>query len=109
MRLSKVPTKKVKEPSKGNKALEHTGRKRTEGVLKKPEQLFARVFYANPIAICIMRLSDRRFLDVNDKLLQEMGHRWDEIVGHTTNDWDIWVDPEERSRFVQDRKAKQGS
>jgi len=47
----------------------------------------------------LLRLRDEMFLDVNDGWLSLTGFERDEIVGKTTTEKNLWVNPEDRERF----------
>jgi PAS domain S-box-containing protein len=81
--------------------LELAERRRSEDVLRKSEKRFAKIFQANPAAIAITRISDGRFVDVNDSLVRLLGYARDELIGRGTLELGIWIDPEDRGRVVE--------
>ena len=60
-----------------------TEQKRVERALIESEQRFSTVFRHAPMAIAILRASDGRFVDVNDRFVKETGYAREEILGHT--------------------------
>ena len=62
------------------------------------EQL-AQLFEVNPDAVVVIDAASRQILDVNDGFARLTGWARDEVVGRTTLDLDLWVDPSERDRF----------
>ncbi len=84
-----------------------TARKRAEAILKESEERFAKAFHASPAAIIITRLSDGRILDINDSFLQVMGYQRAEVLGRTSVDLGLWVDPEDRPRLVHQLQSGQ--
>jgi len=68
--------------------------------LRESEQRLSTVFRASPTGIFITRLADGLFLDVNDAYLQITGYSADEVIGHTSPELNIWVDPEDHERIV---------
>jgi PAS domain S-box-containing protein len=77
-----------------------TNHKQAEEALRQSEQYLSTVFHASPTGIFITRLSDGLFLDVNEAFLQIIGYSKDEVVGHTSPELNIWVNPEDRERIV---------
>ncbi len=78
-----------------------TERKLAEKVLKQSEQKFAQVFRACPLSITIANMADGRYVDVNDVFLEIAGMRKEEVIGHTSNELKIWMDPEHRRQYVK--------
>jgi PAS domain S-box-containing protein len=58
-----------------NRASAEMERLRAEADVRMSEQKFSRIFQASPIPISISRLSDGRFLEVNDAYVRQFG--WD--------------------------------
>jgi diguanylate cyclase (GGDEF)-like protein/PAS domain S-box-containing protein len=81
-------------------AVDITDVHRAEELLRRSEERFEKIFQASPDAIVISRLSDGRYLEVNQRWLDLFGFRREEAVGRTAFDLGIWVDPTERPRFV---------
>src|SRR5206468_7689477 len=59
-------------------------RARAEEALRESEQRFAKAFHANPAPLCITRLEDGVFLDVNAAFLRLTGLPRDEVIGRTS-------------------------
>ena len=68
---------------------------------QKSEEKLSKVFLANPDWVIISRLSDGRYIDVNDAFLRMTGYSRDEVIGHSSLDLHIWIDPEERKEIVR--------
>jgi PAS domain S-box-containing protein len=77
-----------------------SARKNAEEALRLSEEKFAKAFTANPAAIALTRLTDGRFLDVNDTYLGITGFLRSEVIGRTAGDLGAWPRAEDRSRFV---------
>jgi diguanylate cyclase (GGDEF)-like protein/PAS domain S-box-containing protein len=82
-------------------AVDITEVRRAEEQLRRSEERFEKIFQASPDAIVISRLSDGRYLEVNQRWLELFGFRREEAVGRTAFDLGVWVDPGERPRFVE--------
>lgn len=61
-----------------------TRRKLAEQQLRESEELFAKAFYASPLAICISQLSTGIFLDLNSRLLELTGYVREDLIGRTS-------------------------
>jgi two-component system, cell cycle sensor histidine kinase and response regulator CckA len=74
-------------------------RKQAEATLHQSEEKFSKAFHATPDAIEITRISDERLIDVNDVFVGRTGYSRDEVVGHTTLEFNLWVNPQDRERY----------
>ena len=64
-------------------------------------ELLARAFCSSPVAMAITRLSDGRFLEVNDNFLSFYGYSRDDVIGATALELGMWANPEERAEMVR--------
>jgi len=85
-----------------------TERKRTEEVqeqlvaeLAESRSRFEMFFRQTPSAIAITTLKEGRFLDLNKEAEILTGYSRVELIGHTTQEMNLYVDPAERSAVVQ--------
>jgi len=78
-----------------------TERKQAERALRNSEDKFSKAFKACPEAISIASMEDGRYIEVNDIFLEASGFRRDEVIGHTSAELQVWVDINERQRFVE--------
>ena len=78
-----------------------TGRRRAEEALRASEEKFRRIFHTIPDSLSITRVSDGRYIDVNEGFLKTTGHQRSEVVGKTVYDIGIWADPAEREPFIR--------
>ena len=76
-------------------------RKKSERLLQKSEERFAKIFHANPGAVVISRVSNGQYLEINQAWIDIFGYSRDELIGHTSTELGVWVDPDERGRFLQ--------
>jgi PAS domain S-box-containing protein len=60
------------------------------------EERFERMFNANPAPALIVRVSDLRYVRVNQGFLEMTGHRADQIVGRSIYEFDVLSGVEER-------------
>jgi PAS domain S-box-containing protein len=86
-----------------------TERKKVEEELRISEERTSRAFRSVPDGITITRLSDGRFIEVNDSFLNLTGYTREEVLGHTTRELNMWVDDHDRetlmSLFKKDGKV----
>jgi PAS domain S-box-containing protein len=97
-----------------NADLEHKVMERTaqlEGYieqLKESEEKFQKAFQASAAGISITKLSDSTFLNVNDTFIQMTEYSKEELIGHTSIELGIVVNPKKRQEALQ-RIKEQGS
>jgi PAS domain S-box-containing protein len=72
----------------------------SEARLRESEKRFSSAFRASPVLIAISRLSDGKFIEVNDAFIRWMGLSQKEIIGHTSVELGIWQEAETRARFL---------
>ena len=80
--------------------LERRVAERTEA-LRRSEERFQKAFNLSPAPTVIVRLDDKRYLDVNDSFLLLTGYAWDEVVGQTLEQVDLYVDAPGRERTLE--------
>jgi two-component system, cell cycle sensor histidine kinase and response regulator CckA len=78
-----------------------TARKLAEKALHESEERFSRFFRASPVPSSISRWSDSQFADVNDAFLGLCGYTREELIGHTSLELGLWVNPEHRAKMVE--------
>ncbi|HZS41710.1 MAG TPA: PAS domain S-box protein [Polyangia bacterium] len=72
-------------------------RRQADEALRLSEERFSKIFHANPAAISVTRLSDNRFVDVNDRFLATTGFSREEVIGRTGVALGMWQDPDSRA------------
>lgn len=85
-----------------------TERKKTEAALRKSEERFEKAFHATPDAIIISRMSDGLIIEVNEGWRKLFGHDPGEVIGQTSIQLGIYVNPEDRKELIA-RLEKRGS
>ncbi len=81
-------------------------REETETELDLSRDKFAKAFQASPTAILITRISDGMIIDVNDGFTKIMGFSRDEVLNKTTKEINVWVNPDDRNKLVQEMREK---
>ena len=83
-----------------------TGRKQTEEALRISEEKFRKAFFTSPDSICITHLDDGMFVSVNKGFTEITGYTEEDVAGKTSLEINIWKDPEDRRKIVEDLQAK---
>ena len=74
----------------------------SEALLRESEQRFSTVFRASPAVITVSRLSDGKFVEVNDSFARWFGLDRDSILGHDSWELGLWLSLEARTKFLTD-------
>jgi diguanylate cyclase (GGDEF)-like protein/PAS domain S-box-containing protein len=99
--VSAAPIEVDKQKQMLMSAVDITDIRRAENLQRQSEERFAKIFQASPDAIVISRLEDGRYLEVNQRWLDVFGYAREELIGRSSLDLDVWVDPADRMRFVE--------
>ena len=81
----------------------------SEARLRESEERFSKAFLANPVQLSIMRARDKKFIEVNDALVQWMGLDRDKIIGRDSVELGMWVNIKDRAKFWADLEQNNGS
>lgn len=81
-----------------------TERKHAEEALQASESRFSIAFNSNPMLASISMLEGGRFLAVNDSFVALTGYSREEAIGHTALDLNLWPNPEDRRRVMDQLK-----
>ncbi|QCB44625.1 PAS domain S-box protein [Hydrogenophaga sp. PAMC20947] len=65
-----------------------------------PSLPFEAIFDASPLPGSVARQSDGLMLAVNDAWVALMGLSRDQVIGRKTSEFEFWVHPEDRSRYL---------
>ena len=76
-------------------------KRKTERALRQSEQKFSKSFRRSPLAVTLTRLSDARYVDVNDTFEQQTGWTRQDVIGRTPLDIHLWENPDERTSMVE--------
>ncbi|MFC2045410.1 PAS domain S-box protein [Chloroflexota bacterium] len=80
--------------------LDITERKRMETEMYQSEEKFSKIFYSCPYPIMITTIKEGRYIDVNDSFLRITGYSREEVIGHTTLELNVHINPEQRSEIL---------
>ncbi len=68
--------------------------------LRDSKELLSRAFTASPDWISISRLSDGKYLEVNEAFENRTGYKREEVIGRTALELGIWVEPQKRQEAM---------
>ncbi len=72
-----------------------------QSTLRTLEDRFSKAFKVSPAAITISHLSDGRYIDVNDRWLEMSKLGREEVIGRTSTELGIWLNPDDRKQLVE--------
>ncbi len=68
---------------------------------EKDSEIILRVFHSVTRMLALSKLSDGRFVDVNNAFLQVLGYRKEEVIGRTPEDLSLFADVEESTKYLK--------
>jgi PAS domain S-box-containing protein len=74
--------------------------KLAEQRLRESEEKFRLAFQTCPDSINLNRVSDGRYLDINEGFTEIMGYTREDVIGKSSLELNIWYDPKDRERLV---------
>ncbi|MHB8205608.1 MAG: PAS domain S-box protein [Desulfomonilaceae bacterium] len=74
--------------------------------LRASEETFSKSFFLSPDAVSISLLIDGMFVSVNKGFKQIFGYQEEEIIGKTSLELNMWDNPEDWNRLVEELKAE---
>jgi|GEM_PF-2793445 len=75
-------------------------KRKIENELRLSEAKFSTAFKTSPDSININRLSDGLYIEINEGYTQLTGYTRDDVIGKTSLEINIWVNPEDRKKLV---------
>jgi PAS domain S-box-containing protein len=78
-----------------------TDRKRAQDALRESERRLATIVSVAQVGFLVTRAADRRIVDANDAWCSQIGWSRAEVLGRTTAELDLWVDPAQWERLYQ--------
>jgi PAS domain S-box-containing protein len=74
-------------------------RQKAEAAQRESRLYFEKSFHSNPALMSISRLRDGRMIEVNPTFVRNCGYSREEVIGRTTQELGLWVDPSQRDTF----------
>ncbi len=85
---------------------EISSRIRADEALRLSEEKFSKAFLTSPDSINLNRLRDGVYLDINQGFTRIMGYTREDVLGKSSLDLNIWVDPADRAHLVKALREK---
>jgi len=63
---------------------------------------YNKAFNTSPYAMLLTKVLDGKIFEVNEGFVRMTGYQPEEVVGKTTLEVGLWIDPEDRKEFVRD-------
>ena len=76
-------------------------RKEADELLRQSEERFGKAFHSSPAPLVISDITTGRFIDVNARWVEMLGHAKEEQIGRTSKEVGIWADPRQRDNAIQ--------
>jgi len=73
---------------------------------QEAQQRFEHLFRGNPALMALSDIAERRFTDVNDAYLKALGFSRGEVIGKTTTELGLFVDPQQQADLAQRLQAE---
>ena len=75
--------------------------RRSEAILRQSQEKYSSMVRSSPDAITLRSLPDRRYLEVNEGFERLTGYTAEDVLGKTSAELNLWVDPEFHRRTLQ--------
>ncbi|HNU68199.1 MAG TPA: transporter substrate-binding domain-containing protein [Myxococcota bacterium] len=76
-------------------------RRRAEEELRRSQEVFDVLFNFNPVMMSLSSLNEGRYLEVNPAAVKLLGFSRLEMIGRTSSELNLWVDPGDRTKIVR--------
>jgi len=78
-----------------------TDRRQIEEAHRRSEEKFRLAFHTSPDSINLNRLSDGKYIEINEGFTKLTGYTREDVIGKSSIDLNIWYDPKDRQRLVK--------
>jgi PAS domain S-box-containing protein len=69
---------------------------KNEDSINELEERFTTAFRMSPVSVTISRISDNKFVDVNNTFLDDLEYKREEVIGRTAKELDLWSEETDR-------------
>ncbi|MBD0385908.1 MAG: PAS domain S-box protein [Nostoc sp. C3-bin3] len=76
-------------------------RQRAEAARRVSEEKLASAFRSSPDPIALITVPNKRYIEVNDSFCRFFGYSRSQVIDHTDDELNIWVNPEEYNFLTQ--------
>jgi two-component system cell cycle sensor histidine kinase/response regulator CckA len=76
-----------------------TQQKQVETELTTSREKFFKLFYSSPNWLLLATVAEGRYLDVNDAFCQTTGYTREDVIGRTSIEFGLWINPDDRSEI----------
>ena len=70
--------------------------------VKTEREKYNRAFHSAPYALLLTKVQDGKIFEANKVFVKMSGYQSEEVIGRTTLELGLWMDPEEREEFIRD-------
>jgi len=77
-----------------------TKEKESLETIRKSEERFRRIFHASPIATCVVRMEDRKFIDANQAYLNLTGRSFESLRDQNSVEIGLWKDETDQKSLI---------
>ncbi|HWP21115.1 MAG TPA: sensor domain-containing diguanylate cyclase [Candidatus Cryosericum sp.] len=63
---------------------------------------YIKAFNSSPYAMLLTKVTDGKIFEVNEGFVRMSGYQPEEVIGKTTLEVGLWIDPDDRREFVRD-------
>ena len=77
-----------------------TDRKKAEEKVRESQVMFSSLFRKSPVMNTITEIHNGKFIEVNDAFAEFMGYTKNELIGKTSNELNVLVNPKDREQVV---------
>ena len=75
--------------------------KKAQEALRQSQELFSKAFHSISFPVSLVRILDNQFVDVNDAFLGLIGFNYEEVIGHTSKELELFPNYSEREEYVR--------